>query len=212
MNIIFIAPPAAGKGTQSELLCSKYNIKHISTGDLIREAINNNSPLSEELKEIMAQGKLVSNEFILELIKSNLDQGDYIFDGFPRSLEQAKMFDELLTSLNKKVDYVIYLNVSKEMACKRILGRLSCSSCSKVYNDQIDESKPKQEGICDVCGSTLTKRNDDNEESFNKRFDTYMNETNPLLDYYKDKLYIIDSEKDKFEIFKEIEGIINDNN
>ena len=212
MNIIFIAPPAAGKGTQSELLCSKYNFNHISTGDLIRETINNNSPKSEELKKIMAQGKLVSDEFILELIKDKLGDGDYIFDGFPRTINQAKMFDELLATLNKKVDYVIYLTVSKELACKRILGRISCPNCSKVYNDQIDESKPKQDRVCDVCGTTLARRNDDNLESFNKRFDTYIKETSPLLDYYENKLYKINSEKDKFEIFKEIEGIINDNN
>ena len=212
MNVIFIAPPAAGKGTQSEMLCNKYNIKHISTGDLIRETINNNSPLSEQLKDIMNQGKLVSDEFILELIKNNLGDGDYIFDGFPRNVKQAKMFDELLNTLNKKVDYVIYLKVSKDLAAKRILGRLSCANCGRVYNDQITELMPKQIGICDVCNIELTHRNDDNLETFNKRFDTYINETEPLLDYYKDKLYEIDSSKDKQVIFKEIEGIIYDNN
>ncbi len=212
MNIIFIAPPAAGKGTQSEMLCNKYNMKHISTGDLIRETVNNNSPLSEQLKSIMNQGKLVSDEFILELIKNNLTDGDYIFDGFPRNVKQAEMFDELLSSLNKKVDYVIYLKVPKELASKRILGRLSCPSCGAIYNDQIEQLMPKVSGICDTCNVELNHRNDDNEETFNKRFDTYINETEPLLEYYKDKLYEVDSSKDKLEIFKEIEGIINDNN
>lgn len=212
MNIIFIAPPAAGKGTQSEMLCSKYNMKHISTGDLIRETINNDSPLSEQLKDIMNQGKLVSDEFILELIKNNLKDGDYIFDGFPRNVKQAKMFDELLSTLNKKVDYVIYLKVPKDLAIKRILGRISCSNCGHVYNDQIEELMPKKAGICDTCNIELTRRNDDNIETFNKRFDTYISETEPLLDYYQDKLYEVDSSKDKLEIFKEIEGIINDNN
>ncbi len=212
MNIIFIAPPAAGKGTQSEMLCNKYNMKHISTGDLIRETINNDSPLSEQLKDIMNQGKLVSDEFILELIKNNLKDGDYIFDGFPRNVKQAKMFDELLKTLNKKVDYVIYLKVPKDLATKRILGRLSCPNCGHVYNDQIDELMPKQVGICDTCNVELTRRNDDNIETFNKRFDTYIKETEPLLDYYQDKLYEVDSSKDKQEIFEEIEGIINDYN
>lgn len=215
MNIIFIAPPAAGKGTQSELLCNKYNFVHISTGDLIRETIKNNSPLSEELKSITSQGKLVSDEFILELIKDKLNNADYIFDGFPRNVKQAKMFDELLETQNKRVDYVIYLTVPKDLARKRILGRLSCPKCGRVYNDQIDISKPKNECLCDDCNVELSRRSDDNEETFNVRYDTYINETSPLIDYYQDKLFKVDSSKDKYEIFNEIEriiGVSNDNN
>lgn len=209
MNIIFIAPPAAGKGTQSELICNKYSMKHISTGDLIRETINSNSEKSLELKETIEQGKLVSDEFILSLIKDEISDGNnYIFDGFPRNINQAKLFDELLNSINKQVDYVIYLKVDKELASKRILGRISCSTCGRVYNDQIEESMPKQSGLCDICNTELSKRNDDNEITFNKRFDTYMQETEPLLDYYKDKLYIIDSSQNKYDIFKQIENII----
>lgn len=209
MNIIFIAPPAAGKGTQSDLICNKYSMKHISTGDLIRETISSNNEKSLELKETIEQGKLVSDEFILSLIKDKIENGNsYIFDGFPRNIEQAKLFDELLNSINNKVDYVIYLKIDKELAAKRILGRISCSNCGKVYNDQIKMSMPKQDGLCDICNTALSKRNDDNEITFNKRFDTYINETEPLLDYYKDKLYIIDSSQDKYEIFKQIENII----
>lgn len=215
MNIIFIAPPAAGKGTQSELLTNKYGFKHISTGDLIRETVNSDSPLSEELKKTMSEGKLVSDEFILKLVKENLGDGNYIFDGFPRNLNQAEKFDELLSTLNKKVDYVIYLKVSKDLATKRILGRLTCPNCGKLYNDQIEESMPKNIGLCDDCNVNLSKRVDDNEETFTKRFDTYMNETSPLIEYYKDKLFEVDSSKDKYEIFNEIEriiGVSNDNN
>lgn len=209
MNIILIAPPAAGKGTQSELICNKYDIKHISTGDLIRTVINSNNEKSIELKKTIEQGKLVNDEFVLDLIKDEIKDGNsYIFDGFPRTVNQAKLFDELLEKLNKKIDYVIYLDINKEMASKRILGRLSCSNCGKVYNDQIEESMPKTNGICDDCNIELSKRNDDNEETFNKRFDTYMSETKPLLDYYKDRLYIVDSSLNKYEIFKQIENII----
>lgn len=209
MNIILIAPPAAGKGTQSELICNKYDIKHISTGDLIRTVINSNDEKSIELKKTIGQGKLVSDEFVLDLIKDEIKDGNsYIFDGFPRTVNQAKLFDELLEKLNEKIDYVIYLDINKEMASKRILGRLSCSNCGKVYNDQIEESMPKINGICDDCNIELSKRNDDNEETFNKRFDTYMSETKPLLDYYKDRLYIVDSSLNKYEIFKQIENII----
>lgn len=215
MNIIFIAPPAAGKGTQSELLTNKYGFKHISTGDLIRETVNSDSPLSEELKKTMSEGKFVSDEFILKLIEENLGDGNYIFDGFPRNINQAEKFDELLTTLDKKVDYVIYLKVSKDLATKRILGRLTCPNCGKLYNDQIEESMPKKVGLCDDCNVSLSKRVDDNEETFTKRFDTYMSETSPLIEYYKDKLFEVDSSKDKYEIFNEIEriiGVSNDNN
>ena len=209
MNIILIAPPAAGKGTQSELICNKYDIKHISTGDLIRTVINSNNEKSIELKKTIEQGKLVSDEFVLDLIKDEIKDGNsYIFDGFPRTVNQAKLFDELLEKLNEKIDYVIYLDINKEMASKRILGRLSCSNCGKVYNDQIEESMPKINGICDDCNIELSKRNDDNEETFNKRFVTYMSDTKPLLDYYKDRLYIVDSSLNKYEIFKQIENII----
>lgn len=209
MNIILIAPPAAGKGTQSELICDKYDVKHISTGDLIRNVINSNTEKSSELKSIIDQGKLVSDEFVLDLIKEEIKDGkSYIFDGFPRTLNQARLFDELLNNLNKKVDYVIYLDITKEVASKRILGRVSCSNCGKVYNDQIEELMPKQNGICDTCNSNLSKRNDDNEETFNTRFDTYIENTKPLLDYYKDKLFIVDSSLNKYEIFKQIENII----
>lgn len=209
MNIILIAPPAAGKGTQSELICNKYDMKHISTGDLIRTVINSNNENSIELKKTIEQGKLVSDEFVLSLIEEEIRSGNnYIFDGFPRTVNQAKLFDKLLNELNKKIDYVIYLDVDKDIAKKRILGRLSCSKCGKVYNDQIEESMPKINGICNECNIELSKRNDDNEETFNKRFDTYINETKPLLDYYKDRLYIIDSSLNKYEIFKQIENII----
>ena len=212
MNIIFIAPPAAGKGTQSELICSKYNITHISTGDLIRETINNNDENSNKLKSIIEQGKLVSDEFILQLITNKINNNnDFIFDGFPRNLKQAELFDELLYKLNKKVDLVFYLKIDKSITEKRIVGRLSCPSCGRVYNDQIIESMPKQTGLCDTCNIELTKRSDDNLETFSKRFDTYMNETSPVIDYYKNKniLFEIDSNLDKYEIFNQIEKVID---
>jgi len=211
MNLIFIAPPAAGKGTQSELLCNNHNFYHLSTGDLLREAISKNDENSIKLKQIIEQGKLVGDDIILDLISKEIGKdGDYIFDGFPRNLKQAISFDELLVSLNRKVDYVIYLKVDKFLAQKRILGRLSCSNCGSVYNSQIEESNPKIEGICDDCGASLIKRTDDNEETFNNRFDTYMKETEPVINYYKDLniLYELDSSLDKYIIFNEIKKII----
>lgn len=211
MNLIFIAPPAAGKGTQSELLCNNRNFYHLSTGDLLREAISKNDENSIKLNQIIEQGKLVGDDIILDLISKEIGKDrDYIFDGFPRNLKQAISLDQLLVSLNRKVDYVIYLKVDKFLAQKRILGRLSCSNCGSVYNSQIEESNPKIEGICDDCGASLIKRTDDNEETFNNRFDTYMKETEPVINYYKDLniLYELDSSLDKYIIFDEIKKII----
>ena len=212
MNIIFIAPPAAGKGTQSELACDKYKLIHISTGDLLREVISKQDSFALQLKEQMKQGKLISDELILDLITNKLENLDgFILDGFPRNVNQAIKLDELLASLNKKIDYVIYFKISKEVALDRIIGRLSCPDCGRVYNDRIISNNPKLEGICDDCNCALQKRSDDNEETFNKRFDTYMLETEPVIDYYKNKniLYEVDSNLDKYEVFKNVEKIIN---
>ena len=136
----------------------------------------------------------------------------FILDGFPRNVNQAIKLDELLAKNNKKIDYVIYFKIDKSLALDRIIGRINCPSCGCVYNDRIISSKPKKENICDSCGHLLEKRADDNEESFNKRFDTYMNETSPVIKYYQDKnvLYEVDSSLDKYDVFKALEDIIND--
>ena len=144
-SVIFIAPPAAGKGTQSTLLCEKYNLNHISTGDLLREEVISGN---KELDEIMLSGKLVSDEIILNLLTKKLDNitTGYVLDGFPRNVSQAEAFDKILNDLNLRLDFVIYLYLDKEEAKKRIVGRISCPTCGRVYNDQIDDLKPATEG------------------------------------------------------------------
>lgn len=210
-SVIFIAPPAAGKGTQSTLLCEKYNLNHISTGDLLREEVISGN---KELDEIMLSGKLVSDEIILNLLTKKLDNitTGYVLDGFPRNVSQAETFDKILNNLNLRLDFVIYLYLDKEEAKKRIVGRISCPTCGRVYNDQIDDLKPTAEGLCDDCQSTLVKRADDNSETFEKRYETYLKETEPLIRYYKSKgnLLQIDASLTKEEIFGQIESIIND--
>jgi len=210
-SIIFIAPPAAGKGTQSKLVCDKYNLAHISTGDLLREEVNSGN---QEIQEIMSSGKLVSDSIILDLLTKKLDniKEGYVLDGFPRNVSQAVSFDEILTDLNQHLDYVIYLHIDKEEAKKRIVGRISCPKCGSVFNDQLDDLKPITEGICDECQSSLVKRSDDNNETFEKRYETYLTETEPLIKYYKDKgnLFQIDSSLTKEEIFEQIESLFND--
>lgn len=210
MRIIFIAPPAAGKGTQSNLLSNELNIEHISTGDLLREEIKNGN---KELQSIIESGNLVNDEMILSILSkkiSNLDS--YILDGFPRTINQAISLDELLKSKNEKIDYVIYLSLDKETAKKRILGRVSCPRCGSVYNTMIDGMNSKILMVCDNCNSQLTKRIDDTEETLNKRYDTYIKETEPLIQYYKDKgdLYQIDSSRDTMTVYNDIKNLIND--
>ena len=211
MNIILIAPPAGGKGTQSELLCSKYNIAHISTGDLLRAEVENGNT---ELKKIMDTGMLVSDEIIFDLIKKRISSNDtingYLLDGFPRNIEQAKTYDKILNELNKDIGYVIELDIDPELASKRISGRRSCPKCGATYNIYFDGMKPSAENVCDKCGSTLTKRDDDNEETYKTRYNTYLEKTKPLIDYYRNSgvLYVVDANGTPEETFKNIEDIV----
>ena len=207
MNIILIAPPAAGKGTQSELICKKYNLNHLSTGDLLRETTTKDDEVSREIKDLMNKGMLISDDIILKLIENKIkDNDNFVFDGFPRNLSRAISFDTLLNNLNKKIDYVIYLKIDKQTALSRIVDRYVCPKCNSVYNLK-DEVK-----ICKNCSEQLIKRKDDNEETFNNRYDVYMNETYPVINYYKEKgiLHEIDSSNTPDTIFNEIESIIGE--
>ena len=216
-NIIFIAPPAAGKGTQAEMLSAKYNIPHISTGALLRSASQDGSERGNMIADMMVQGILVGDEIMLELLKERLQEEDcnngYILDGFPRSIEQAKQYEEMLKELNKELGIVIYLDIDKEVAMKRIVGRVSCGNCGAVYNEMFEETKPKKDGLCDKCESKLVKRADDNEETFNTRFETYINKTQALIDYYESlgSLYRVNSGISKENTFEQIENILRGN-
>jgi len=213
-SIIFIAPPAGGKGTFSEIICKKYKMPHISIGEILREVTTRNEEMSKYINEQMNSGKLVKDEYIYELIKERISREDcdngYILDGFPRSISQAEDYDRMLAELNKDLGCVILLDIPKEVAAKRIAGRLSCPKCGKVYNIYNDSMKPKKDNICDECNSTLVKREDDNEKSYELRYNTYIEKTQPLIDYYKNKnvLYTIDSTLSIDEVTSRIEKII----
>ena len=211
-NIIFIAPPAAGKGTQSELLVSEFGYNHISTGDLLRSKQNDGSELGNYIKDLLSQGKFVDDDIVTKLLSDKLSSidGPFILDGYPRNIEQANILDSVLKSLNLSIDAVIYLNVDSETAMKRALGRVSCPKCNKIYNKYIEEKMPKVTNVCDDCGVELIGRSDDNEESFKIRFDTYINQTQPLLDYYKSNglLVIIDKVNTPNETFEEVKKVI----
>jgi len=217
-NIILIAPPAAGKGTQSQLLCEKYHIPHISTGDLLRSASKEQNELGQKINECMNKGLLVSDEIVIELLSNRIKETDcqngYILDGFPRTVNQAECYLEMLKQNNLPLGDVIYLDIPKETARKRIVGRLSCPTCGAVYNDQFEDSKPKHFGTCDKCNGSLSKRADDTDEVFNERFNTYMRETYPLIEFFEKKgmLFRVGSGISVDRTFSEIEKIINRGN
>ncbi len=209
-NVIFIAPPSAGKGTQSAILVDMGYV-HISTGDMLREEINKKSEIGLKVESIMQSGKLVSDDIVYELLKNKLTNinKSFILDGFPRTLNQAEMLDKLFKELNISDYEVIYLDITLEDALERALGRLTCE-CGASYSKNIKEFKPKVEGICDKCGKKLIARSDDNEESFKVRFQTFMENTLPIKEFYesKNKLHIIDTELGKDKIALEIKEIL----
>lgn len=210
-NIIFIAPPAAGKGTHSHKLKEEYSYNHLSTGDMLRNAIDAKTDIGLQVKNIIDKGDLVSDDIMIKIISdelAKLDGKPFILDGFPRTLNQAEALDKIIDNDNYEV---IYLDLDELEAIKRILGRLTCK-CGKSYNLNVDSLKPKVEGICDKCGSKLTKRNDDNEESFKVRFESFIKNTKPLLDYYgkKNKLHKVDVNRNVEDIFEDIVEVAND--
>ena len=214
-NIMFIAPPAAGKGTQSEIFSKKYKLPHISTGDIFREIAREDSEVGAYIRETLKNGDLVKDEITYQLIEDRLSKKDckkgYIIDGFPRNLEQAKEYDKILESLGYDIGKVILLDIDKEVLEKRITGRRVCEKCNATYNINDEDNKPKEESICDKCGGKLYHREDDNIKSFNNRYDTYLEKTSPLLDYYKKKkvLYKVDGSLSVEEVSKEIEKVIS---
>lgn len=213
-NIIFIAPPAAGKGTQSDLLKKNYGYVHISTGDLLRNEVASGSELGQELASIMQSGALVSDDIVTKLLNNRLMQSDckngFILDGYPRNINQAKKLDELINDLNIKIEAAIYLDMDEELAMHRALGRLTCPDCTRGYNKYEEVLKPKEMGICDDCKIALVSRSDDNEETFKERFNTYIENTKPLLDYYRESgiLYVVDNSGTPSETFNKIESVI----
>lgn len=210
-NIILIAAPAAGKGTLSDLLVKKYDYLHISTGDLLREVSKETTELGQKIAKMLQNGELVTDEIVFELLENKLRQVDkpYILDGFPRTLNQAYKYDELIQKLNKDLGIVVVLNCDYEILKKRIVGRYLCKDCGSIYNTLTGVNTPKQEGICDNCGGDLYKRSDDNEESFKTRYETYLEKTKPLIDFYEKKgnLYYINSQTTD-TMLKEIEDLL----
>ncbi|MCX7760926.1 MAG: adenylate kinase [Hydrogenothermaceae bacterium] len=207
-TIVFLGPPGAGKGTQSQLLQERLGFIQISTGDLLREAVKNQTPLGIKAKSYMDEGKLVPDELIIDLIKEKLSQigNNIILDGFPRTVPQAKALDNLLANLGRKIDGVILFDITEDEVVKRLSGRRVCPSCGTVYH--IIYNPPREDEICDKCGTKLIQREDDREEVIRKRFEVYRDQTAPLIDYYKDYIVKIDATADKEEVYNKITSVL----
>lgn len=208
-NIIFIAPPAAGKGTQSDLLVKKYGYTHVSTGDLLRDEIAKQSEIGKDIKKIMDSGNLISDDIVSKLLKNKLSSldGPFILDGYPRDMAQISILENILKELNKSINIVIYFDVPYDILLSRVVGRLVCPNCSRSYHKV--NLKPKVDGICDDCQTPLINRSDDNEETFKNRYQSYIDYTSPITQYYKDKgLIKVISSTDINETFNEIEKVI----
>jgi adenylate kinase len=215
MKVILIGPPGAGKGTQAKLLSKEFNIPHISTGDIFRKNIRENTSLGIEAKAYMDRGMLVPDELTLRIVYDRLLETDcrkcYLLDGFPRTLNQAEAFQKLLESDNKSIDNVILLKVPKKIIIERGTGRRICSSCGASYH--ISLNPPLTTNTCNNCGGTLIQRPDDTEETISNRLELYERETMPLIDFYRDKnlLTAIDGTLAIESVFKVVNNLLVNN-
>lgn len=214
-NIMFIAPPAAGKGTQAELVTAKYNLPHISTGDILREIAKEDSEIGNYVAETLASGKLVKDDITYKLIEERLAREDckdgYIIDGFPRNLDQAVEYDKILAKLGYEVGNVILLNIEPKTLEKRITGRRVCEDCRTIYNINDSKSAPQVESVCDKCGGKLYQRDDDNLEAFQTRYAMYLEKTEPIIEHYRKQnvLHEINGEDTVENVFKQVDEIIS---
>lgn len=186
MRLVLLGAPGAGKGTQAKKLIEKYGIPQISTGDILRQAVANGTPLGKEAKSYMDKGELVPDSVVLGLVEERLKQNDtgkgYILDGFPRNTAQAGALDTILKNLGKPLTAAVSVDVPLEDLMKRLTGRRTCKSCGQMYN--VYFNSPKKEGVCDKCGGELYQRDDDKEATIRKRLEVYEAQTAPLADYY----------------------------
>lgn len=214
MKIIMLGAPGAGKGTQAKKIAAKYEIPHISTGDIFRANIKNGTELGKKAKTYMDQGLLVPDELVVDLVVDRVNQDDcakgYVLDGFPRTIPQAEALDKALAAMGQKMDYAIDVEVPDENIVKRMGGRRACVGCGATYH--LEYAPTKSEGICDVCGKELILRDDDKPETVRKRLNVYHEQTQPLIDYYANAgiLKTVDGTVDINDVFQAIASILGE--
>jgi adenylate kinase len=213
MRLILLGGPGAGKGTQAKKLVDKYNIPQISTGDILRGAVKNNTELGQKAKSFMDAGELVPDNVIIGIVKDRIQEDDcekgFIFDGFPRTTAQAETLDTMLDELDIKLDAAINFKVSDEVIVTRMSGRRTCAQCQAVFN--VKFNPPKQEGVCDKCSGELTQRDDEKEEVVRNRLKVYEDQTAPLIDFYNNKglLKDVNGEQEINTIFEEVTNLLD---
>jgi adenylate kinase len=212
MKIIMLGAPGAGKGTQAKKIAEKYSIPHISTGDIFRANIKNNTELGQKAKTYMDKGELVPDELVVDLIMDRFKNADckngYVLDGFPRTIPQAEALDKALNAQGQKVDFAINVEVPDENIINRMSGRRACVGCGATYH--VKYNPPKTENICDVCGEKLILRDDDKPETVKNRLSVYHQQTQPLIEYYNKQgaLAEVDGTKDMEEVFADINRVL----
>ena len=212
MKIIMLGAPGAGKGTQAKMIAEKYQVPHVSTGDIFRANIKNGTELGMEAKKYMDQGLLVPDELTVKILLDRVAQEDcangYVLDGFPRTIPQAEVLDNALSKLNEAIDYAINVDVPDENIIRRMSGRRACLSCGATYH--MEHVPPKKEGVCDKCNQELVLRDDDKPETVQNRLKVYHDQTQPLIDFYSNKgiLKTVDGTVDMKDVFAAIVAIL----
>ncbi|MBA1336385.1 MAG: adenylate kinase [Firmicutes bacterium] len=208
MRLVIMGPPGAGKGTQAVMIAEEYSIPHISTGDIFRKNLKEGTPLGLKAKEYMDKGLLVPDEVVVEIVKDRLVKDDckdgFLLDGFPRTVAQANALDHVLEDMNMGLDKVINIDVDKDVLIQRAVGRRVCAGCGATYHVRFNPSK--KVGECDVCAGKVIQRDDDREETVVKRIEVYLEQTLPLIQYYKSRglLVSINGEHEIQRVFEDI--------
>jgi adenylate kinase len=212
VNLVLMGLPGAGKGTQAEKIVQKYGIPHISTGDMFRAAIKDETDLGLKAKSFMDKGELVPDEVTIGIVRERLSKDDcekgFLLDGFPRTVAQADALENILSDLNKKINYVINIDVDQSILMERLTGRRICKDCGATYH--LVFNPPAKDGVCDRCGGELYQRADDNEATVQNRLDVNIKQTKPLLDFYETKGYLrnIDGQQDINKVFSDLDALL----